>query len=166
MAFDISRWNECAAVSRCLLEMVHRTQQRRVEPAPFVAGHLKQYPHWAEAPGRADMLVTGELIRELELAQTARTIREGSTTWSTACSRPALTRNSSRSGIPSRTARRARARGHGRAGRSWRCTGSCCRDRWRACAPRCARAHNLQDRVISPPAAARPSPMDNTTRAG
>jgi hypothetical protein len=73
MSFDISKWNECAAVSRCLLELAHRTQQRRLDPAQFVAGHLEKYPHWAEAPGSADMLVTCELIRELDLARTART---------------------------------------------------------------------------------------------
>lgn len=73
MAFDLTRWNECAAVSRCLLELVHRTHHHRVEPAAFVASHLKKYPHWAEAPGRADLLVACELIRELDLARTART---------------------------------------------------------------------------------------------
>lgn len=73
MAFDMSKWNECAAVSRCLLELVHRTQQRRLDPAQFVAGHLRKYPLWAETPGSADMLVTCELVRELDLARTART---------------------------------------------------------------------------------------------
>ena len=73
MAFDIAKWNECAAVSRCLLELLQRTQQRRVEPAQLVAAHLEKYPHWAEAPGSADMLVACELIRELDLARTART---------------------------------------------------------------------------------------------
>src|SRR5262245_10921143 len=73
MAFDAHKWNEHAAVSRCLLELARRTQRKTIEPAKFVAEHLKKYPHWAAAPGSADTLVACELIRDLGLATAVKT---------------------------------------------------------------------------------------------
>ena len=72
MAFDIARWNEGAAVSRCLLELVRRTQGRTLDPAQFVAAHLARYPHWAAAPGSTDTLGACELAREMGLATSVR----------------------------------------------------------------------------------------------
>jgi hypothetical protein len=72
MAFDAAKWNEHAAVSRCLLELLRRTQRRQFDPAQFVAGHLKRYPQWASTPGSADTLVACELARSLGLATQAR----------------------------------------------------------------------------------------------
>lgn len=72
MAFDPAKWNEHAAVSRCLLELLRRSQRRHFDPAQFVAGHLKQYPHWARTPGSADTLIACELARALGLATHAK----------------------------------------------------------------------------------------------
>jgi hypothetical protein len=73
MKFDRRQWNESAAVTRCLLELVRRAQKRTLDPAQFVADHLGKYPHWAVTPGRADTLVACELIRELGLANAVKT---------------------------------------------------------------------------------------------
>jgi hypothetical protein len=74
MAFDRTQWNENAAVTRCLLELMRRSHRRNFEPAQFVAARLQKYPHWATQPGRADHLVCCELIRELGLAGSVRAL--------------------------------------------------------------------------------------------
>ena len=72
MSFDAASWNAHASVCRCLLELVRRTQRRVIDPAAFVAAHLEKYPGWAGAPGETDILITGELIKELGLADTVQ----------------------------------------------------------------------------------------------
>ncbi len=72
MGFDVAQWNQHAAVSRCLLELARRKHRRLFEPAQFVAGRLAKYPHWAAAPGQADVLVACELAKDLGLAATAK----------------------------------------------------------------------------------------------
>ena len=73
MAFHLQKWNENACTTRCLFELVHRTQRRVIDPEQFVHEHLAKYPAWALAPGANNTLVTCELIRELGLANVIRT---------------------------------------------------------------------------------------------
>jgi hypothetical protein len=73
MRFDPAKWNEHAAVSRCVLELLRRRERRVFDPAQFVAARLKQYPHWQHVPGAADTLIACELVRELGLANSVKT---------------------------------------------------------------------------------------------
>jgi hypothetical protein len=72
MGFTTAAWNEHSEVSRCLLELLRRTQDRMIDPEQFVAGHLARYPQWADRPGAADTLIACELARALGLAATAQ----------------------------------------------------------------------------------------------